>query len=111
LKKRYKKHKVVPALSITKIYSRKVSRELNYATQEHLIEELSIFERQTGWAIFEMLEVLKRKKADCFSLTKEKPFTYLYARVRDNEIFIRLQTAEEETEFSLPIEKIKSKRS
>lgn len=94
-------------MSITKIYSRKVQRNLNYATEEDLIEELHVFERQMGWSIFEILDILKKKKADCLSVTKEKPFHYFYARLSKKTIIIRLQTSEKETEFRLPIERLK----
>lgn len=93
-------------MSITKIQSRKVQRELDFTTSDHLLEELHVFEKHMGWTIFEIIEILKNKKADCFSITKEKPFNYLYARARGNLIFIRLQTNEMETEFSLPMEEI-----
>lgn len=60
-----------------------------------------------GWPIFNVLDILKRKKADCLSITKEKPFHYFYARLSGKAIIITLQTSEKETEFRLPIEKLK----
>jgi len=95
-------------LSITKIRTRKVENDLGYATTEKLIEELQIFEAQMGWSIFKLLKVIKEKKADSLSLTKEKPFHYFYARLSDKTIIIRLQTSEKEIEFRLPTEEITS---
>lgn len=96
-------------MSVTKIYSRKVEKDLNYTTVENLIEDLHVFERRMGWSIFAILDILKQKKADSFSITKEKPFHYLYARLSEKTIIIRLQTSEQETEFRLPIEKLKQR--
>lgn len=94
-------------MSITKIYTRKVERDLNYATEEDLVEQLQIFEKQMGWSIFDVLNILKKKKADSMSITKEKPFHYFYARLSEKTIIIRLQTSEKEVEFRLPIERLK----
>jgi len=96
-------------LSITKIYSRKVERTVNFATVDNLIEELAIFEKQMGWSLREVLKILEEKKADSISITKEKPFHYFYARLSENTIIIRLQTSEEENEFRLPIATFKRK--
>ena len=93
-------------MSVVKISSRKVQREIDFSTSEYLSEELHVFEEHMKWSIFEMLEILKNKKADCFSITKEKPFNYFYARVSQDEIFIRLQTSNNETEFKIPIEQL-----
>jgi hypothetical protein len=84
-----------------------VEKNLDYATIEDLIEQLHVFERQMGWSIFDILDILKQKKADSLSITKEKPFHYFYARLSEKTIIIRLQTSEKETEFRLPIERLK----
>lgn len=97
-------------MSITKIYSRKVERTTNFTTLENLIEELNVFEKQMGWSLHEILEILEEKKADSISITKEKPFHYFYARLSENTIIIRLQTSEEENEFRLPIATFKRKQ-
>jgi len=93
-------------VSITKVYSRKVKRELNYAIAEDLVEQLRILERQMGWSIFDVLDILKQGKADSVSITKEKPFHYFYARLGEKAIIIRLQTSEQEVEFRLPLERL-----
>jgi len=89
------------------VYSRKVNKDFNYATLEDLINELHVFEKQMGWSIFSILNILKQKKADSLSITKEKPFCYFYARRSEKTIIIRLQNSEYETEFRLPIEELK----
>ena len=94
-------------MSVTKIRSQKVERTFNYAREEDLIEQLRIFERQIGWSIFDILDVLKQRKADSLSITKEEPFHYFYARLSGETITISLQTSEKETEFKLPIERLK----
>lgn len=91
-------------MSITKIQTSKMNRDLNYATVDDLKEQLQIFARHMGWSIFEILDLLKQKKADSLSITKEKPFQYFYARLSDKNIIIRIQNSEDETEFKLPIE-------
>ena len=58
------------------------------------------------WSIFDILKVLKERKADCLSITKEKPFRYFYARLSEKTIIIRVQTSEQETEFRIPIEQL-----
>lgn len=80
---------------------------MDYITIDDLIEQLHIFEKQMEWSIFEILDILKQRKADSFSITKEKPFHYFYARVMEKVIILQLQTSEQETEFRLPIEAIK----
>jgi hypothetical protein len=94
-------------LSITKIYSRRIEKDINYATTEDLLKELQIFEGQMGWSISAILDILKQGKANSLSITKEKPFHYFYARVSGKAIIIRLQTSEQETEFKIPIEELK----
>ena len=94
-------------MSVTKIRSQKIERNLDYARAEDLIEQLHVFARQIGWEIFDILDVLKEKKADCLSITKEEPFHYFYARLSGKTIIISLQTSEKETEFRLPIEWLK----
>jgi hypothetical protein len=71
------------------------------------MKELQVFERQMGWSIFAILDILKQRKADSLSITKEKPFCYFYARLSEKTIIIRLQTSERETEFKIPIEEFK----
>jgi hypothetical protein len=90
-------------VSISKILSRRVNKNVDYATDADLIEQLRLFEKQMGWNIFQALKTLTLKKADCLSITKEKPFNYFYARLSDNTILVRIQTANEETEFRLPV--------
>ena len=96
-------------MSVKKIYSRKVERSIDFATADKLVEELDIFEKQVGWSIFEILEILEEKKANSLSITKEKPFHYFYARLSEETIIIRLQTSEKETEFRIPIASLKPK--
>jgi len=88
-----------------------VERNFDFATTDELIEQLRIFEKQVGWSIFDILSVLSEKKADSLSLTKEKPFNYFYARLSEKTIIIRFETSEKETEFRLPIEKLRKKVS
>jgi hypothetical protein len=71
------------------------------------MNELHVFEGQMGWSIFGILDLLKQKKADSLSVTKEKPFHYFYARLSKKTIIIRLQTSEQEIEFKIPIEELK----
>jgi hypothetical protein len=84
-----------------------VNNKINYAATSDLTEQLRIFEKQMGWSIFDILEILKQRKADSLSITKEKPFHYFYARLSNQDIILMLQTSEQETEFRLPIEAIK----
>ena len=96
-------------MAVTKINSRKVERNVGFATTDELVEQLQFFEKQMNWPIFEILKVLKERRADSLSITEEKPFHYFYARLSEKTIIIRLQTSEMETEFRLPIEKIEQK--
>jgi penicillin-binding protein-related factor A (putative recombinase) len=96
-------------LTIAKIEAKKTAKTFNYATIEDLIEQLHFLEKQMGWPIFGILIILKQKKADTFSITKEKPFYYFYARLSDKNITIIFQTSEQETEFRLPIEYVGEK--
>jgi hypothetical protein len=79
---------------------------VNYATTDDLLEQLHIFEKQMDWSIFDILNVLKERKADSLSIIKEKPFHYFYARLSDKTIIIRVQTSEKETEFKIPLEQL-----
>lgn len=97
-------------MSVAKILSRRVEKDINFATEDDLVEQLRIFEKQMGWSIFDILKILKEKKADSLSVTKEKPFNYFYARLSEKTILIRLQTSEKETEFKLSIETLKNQR-
>lgn len=90
-------------MSISKICSRRVNKDINYTTEADLVDQLRLYEKQMGWDIFQVLKTLVLKKADCLSITKEKPFNYFYARLSDDMILVRIQTIGEETEFRLPI--------
>jgi hypothetical protein len=79
---------------------------VNYATTGDLLEQLHIFDKQMEWSIFDVLDVLKKRKADSLSIIKEKPFHYFYARLSDKTIIIRVQTSEKETEFRIPLEQL-----
>ena len=92
--------------TFTKIYRRKTEKNLNYARTEDVLEELRVLEKQKGWAIFEALKVLKERKADSFSFTKDTPYQYFYGRINEEVIIIRLKTKKGETEFRLPIEQL-----
>jgi len=94
-------------VSVTKLSTKRVNNKINYAATSDLTEQLRIFEKQMGWSIFDILEILKQRKADSLSITKEKPFHYFYARLSNQDIILMLQTSEQETEFRLPIEAIK----
>lgn len=92
--------------SLTKVYSRKAEKELNYTTPEHILQELGILEKQVGWSILETFELLIERKADSFSFTKDRPYHYFYARITEDSIIIKLRTKRKDIEFSLPLESL-----
>jgi len=92
--------------SFTKVFSRKTERELDYTTLENALLELQVLAKQKGWAIFENLKVLKDRKADSFSFTKDKPYSYFYARITEETVIFKLKTREKETEFRVPLEEL-----
>jgi len=92
--------------ALTKIYTRKTEKELNYARTRDVLEELRVLEKQKGWAIFEALKVLKKGKADSFSFTKDTPYQYFYGRINEEVVILKLKTREGETEFRLPLEQL-----
>jgi hypothetical protein len=93
-------------LSITTIRTSKLEKDVNYATTDDLIDQLHIFEKQMDWSIFDILNILRTRKADSLSIIKEKPFHYFYARLSGKAIIIRVQTSEKETEFKIPLEQL-----
>jgi hypothetical protein len=93
-------------VAVTKLATSKTKKIVDYATTDDLIEQIHIFEKQMQWSIFEILEILKQRKADCLSITKEKPFHYFYARLSGNDLLLVFQTSEQETEFKIPVEAI-----
>jgi hypothetical protein len=93
-------------VAVTKLATIKTNKIINYATTDDLIDQMRVFEKQMQWSIFEILEILKQRKADCLSITKEKPFCYFYARLSGKDMLLVLQTSEQETEFRIPIEAI-----
>lgn len=93
-------------MSITTIRTSKLEKDVNYATTDDLMEQLHVFEKQMGWSIFDILDILKKRKADSLSIIKEKPFHYFYARLSDKTIIIRVQTSDKETEFKIPLEQL-----
>jgi len=92
--------------TLTKVYSKKAESEVNYTTPEHILEEMKILEKQIGWSIFQSFEMLKEGKADSFSFTKDRPYNYLYARMTEDAIIIKLRTEIKDIEFRLPIENV-----
>jgi len=91
---------------LTKVYRRKIGKELDYARTEYVLEELRILEKQKGWAIFDALKVLKEGRADSFSFTKDTPYQYFYGRINEEVVILRLKTSNGETEFRIPIEQL-----
>ena len=91
---------------MTKVYSRKTEKEIDYTTPKHIIEELGILERQRGWLIFEAIKMLKEKKADSVSFVKDQPYHYFYARITEDNIIIKLRTEIKDIEFRLPLESL-----
>lgn len=89
--------------TLTKVYSQKAEKEINYTTPNYILQELGVLESQLGWSIFKALVLLKEKKADSFSFTKDRPYHYFYARIAEENIVIRLRTEEKDVEFSLPV--------
>jgi len=92
--------------SFAKVFSRKTEREFDYTTLENALTELQFLAKQKGWAIFENLEVLKDRRADSFSFTKDKPYTYFYARITEETVIFKLKTREKEIEFRIPLEEL-----
>lgn len=92
--------------TLTKVFSRKTKRELNYTTSGKAVAELHMIAKQKGWAIFEALKVLKEGKADSFSFTKDNPYNYFYVRMMEEFVVFKLKTREKETEFRIPLEQI-----
>jgi len=92
--------------SFTKVYRQKTQKELDYARTEDVLEELRVLEKQKGWAIFEALKVLKERKADSFSFTKDTPYQYFYGRINEEVVILRWKTKKGETEFRVPIEQL-----
>jgi len=92
--------------NFTKIYSRKIKKEVNYASLKDVLEELQILEKQKGWTIFEALKTLKEGKADSFSFTKDNPYHYFYARITEEVIILKLRTRKKEIEFRIPREQL-----
>lgn len=92
---------------LTKVYSRKTEKEIDYATSEHILQELHLLEKQRGWAIFEALKTLKEGKADSFSFTKDRPYHYFYARMTEEFMIIRVRTSKKEIEFRLSTKELR----
>jgi hypothetical protein len=88
----------------TRVFSRKTDKEINYTTSENVLEELRLLEKQKGWTIFESLKMLINGKADSFSLTKDNPYDYFYARITTEDIIFKMKTREGETEFRVPLQ-------
>lgn len=93
--------------TLTKVYSQRAEKEINFTTPNYILQELEVLESQLGWLIFKGLVLLKERKADSFSFTKDRPFHYFYARIAEEKIVIRLRTEEKDVEFSLPVESLK----
>ena len=92
--------------TLTKVYSQRAKKEINYTTPSFILQELGVLESQLGWPILKALGLLKERKADSFSFTKDRPYHYFYARITEENIVIRLRTEEKDVEFSLPVESL-----
>lgn len=92
--------------TLTKVYSQTATKEINYTTPKYIIQELKLLESQLDWSIFKPLGLLKERKADSFSFTKDRPFHYFYATITEENIVIRLRTEEKDIEFTLPVESL-----
>lgn len=92
--------------NLTKVFSRKTEKELNYTPSKNVLEELRILEKQKGWTIFESIKMLINGKADSFSFTKDNPYHYFYARITDENVIFKMKTREDETEFRVPVQQL-----
>lgn len=103
-KRRRKNPRLLRLASLTKVYNRKGDKSIDYAPSENILEELRILEKQKGLLIFDNLKILLKGNADSFSLTKDKPYNYFYARITDENIILKMKTRENDTEFRIPLE-------
>lgn len=90
--------------NLTKVFSRKTEKELDYTPSENVLEELQVLENQKGWAIFENVKMLINGKASSFSFTKDNPYQYFYARITNENVIFKMKTREDETEFQVPLQ-------
>ncbi len=97
----------MPNLVGNQVSFSKSAKGISFALTEDLVEQIHLFEKQMDWKIFDILRILKEKKADSLSITKEKPFNYFYARLSGKNVIIRLESLDKQTEFKIPIEKLR----
>lgn len=95
--------------SFAKVFSRKGEKSIDYTPTENVLEELRVLEKQKGWSIFASIKVLLKGDADSFSLTKDNPYHYFYARVTSENVVLKLKTKESETEFRIPVQEFSSR--
>lgn len=73
---------------------------------EKIDKLLQTIERQSGWKILEMIKSIREQHANTFSISKEKPNTFLFIRGGINDISVRLESTKGEIRVSIPNDSI-----
>ena len=99
-----------PEVKITKIVSQQTNSEVSYACEEDLLNEMDVLAKQLNWPLDDLIAALVRTEVDSFSITRDHPYLYFYARKTGGEISIKLDTDARKVEFRIKPPKPKTKR-
>ncbi len=77
--------------------------EVNFALEDDLMESLCTLRSKEELPVLEVLKILRASKTDSISLSKDRPFHFLYVRKNRNCFDITLRESEKEVEFKMPI--------
>jgi hypothetical protein len=86
---------------LVKVRFKKTGAASDYATSEAIRSLFQGFEIQRNLPVFDVLKILIERKVNSLSFTRDKPYFYLYSRLDENEVSIKINDLEKEIEVSM----------
>ena len=90
-------------VKLTKIISRPLRSEIDYATTESLLSLLHDMEARRDVPIFDSLKVLMQRKVDSVSFSRDRPYFYFFARLNRAKVSVSIASSDKDLEFPIPI--------
>jgi hypothetical protein len=94
---------------LSKVYFKKSTANLDFATEDYLVDSLKVLSAESHLPIKQMLAILCENQADTVSCSRDDTNYSFFASQRRNLISIVVKRLGEETiEFTLPSKQVKN---
>lgn len=93
---------------LSKVYFKKSTSNLDFATEDYLIDSLKLLSAESHLPIKQMLTILCNKQADTVSCSRDDTnYSFFASQRRDTVSVVIKKLGEETIEFELPTEEAK----